>query len=157
MEHNIKIVLVSPEIPWNTGAIGRTCVAMNMELIVVKPCDIDFSSSAVKRSGLDYWEHVKLTICEDWNDFLQRFKPDLQDLFFHTTKAEKLYFNAPYGKDSYLIFGSETKGLSSFYHDNYAQNSYKLPMFSEHIRSLNLANTATAVAMEAFRKNWTYT
>jgi tRNA (cytidine/uridine-2'-O-)-methyltransferase len=148
----MKIVLISPEIPWNTGAIGRTCVAMNAELVVVRPTTIDFSSAAVKRSGLDYWEHVKLTICDDWADFLNRFKPLENDLFFHSTKATKLYYQAPYTKHSFLIFGSETKGLPEYYHTTYPDNFYKLPMFSPHIRSLNLANTATAVIMEAVRK-----
>ena len=150
----MKIILVNPEIPWNTGAIGRTCVALNMELVIIKPTSIDLANdAAVKRSGLDYWEHVKLTICENWQDFLEKFKPMPEQLFFHSTKAEKLYFDAPYSANSFLIFGSETKGLPEFYHTSYPQNFYKLPMFSPHIRSLNLANTATAVAMEAVRKN----
>jgi tRNA (cytidine/uridine-2'-O-)-methyltransferase len=152
-EHNLKIVLVSPEIPWNTGAIGRTCVALDMELIIIKPTNIDLENdAAVKRSGLDYWEHVKLTICESWDDFLEKYKPQNSDLFFHSTKAKKLYYDAPYSQNSFLIFGSETKGLAEFYHQNYSENFYKLPMLSEHIRSLNLANTATAVAFEAIRR-----
>ena len=149
---NLKIVLISPEIPWNTGAIGRTCVALEMELVVIKPTTIDFSSAAVKRSGLDYWQFVKLTICESWEDFLDKYKPAPEELFFHSTKASKIYFNAPYNNNSYLIFGSETKGLPEIYHQTYQENFYKLPMTSPHIRSLNLANTATAVAFEAIRK-----
>lgn len=152
MQHNIKIVLVSPEIPWNVGAIGRTCVALNMELVIIKPCNIDFNDAAVKRSGLDYWEHVKLTICESWEDFLDKLKPQENELFFHSTKAEKLHYQATYNKNSFLVFGSETKGLDSFYHQNYPSNFYKLPMFSDKIRSLNLANTATSVSYEALRR-----
>lgn len=152
-KHNLKFVLVSPEIPWNTGAIGRTSVALDMELIIIKPTPIDLENdAAVKRSGLDYWEHVKLTICESWEDFLKKYKPKPAELFFHSTKAEKVYYDAAYNENSYLIFGSETKGLPEFYHQNYSENFYKLPMFSDNIRSLNLANTATAVAYEAIRK-----
>lgn len=153
MKNNLKIVLISPEIPWNTGAIGRTCVALDMELIVVRPTTIDFSDPAVKRSGLDYWKYVKLTICESWEDFLERYKPQQNELFFHSTKGSKLHFDAPYNANSFLIFGSETKGLPEFYHQTYSEHFYKLPMFSEHIRSLNLANTATTVAYEAIRKS----
>lgn len=149
MKHNLKIVLVSPEIPWNTGAIGRTCVALDMELIIVKPTIIDFSDKAVKRSGLDYWQHVKISMCESWEDFLQKYRPQENELFFHSTKGKKLHYDAPYNANSYLVFGSETKGLPEFYHQTYPQNFYKLPMFSPHIRSLNLANTATSVAFEA--------
>jgi tRNA (cytidine/uridine-2'-O-)-methyltransferase len=152
MKNNLKIVLVSPEIPWNTGAIGRTCVALDIELVIIKPTIIDFSDKAVKRSGLDYWQHVKLNICEDWDDFLKKYKPKENELFFHSTKAEKLHFDAPYNRNSFLVFGSETKGLPEFYHKTYPGHFYKLPMFSPHIRSLNLANTATTVAYEAIRK-----
>ena len=152
MKNNLKFVLVSPEIPWNTGAIGRTAVALDMQLVIIKPTTINFSSAAVKRSGLDYWQHVRLTICESWEDFLAKYSPQNNELFFHSTKAQKLHYNAPYNANSYLIFGSETKGLPELYHQTYPENFYKLPMFSEHIRSLNLENTATAVAYEAIRK-----
>lgn len=151
-KHNIKFVLVSPEIPWNTGAIGRTAVALDMEYIIIKPTIIDFSDPAVKRSGLDYWQYVRLTLCESWDDFLEKHKPRKEELFFHSTKATKLYYDAPYNENSFLIFGSETKGLPELYHNTYSENFYKLPMFSQHIRSLNLANTATTVAYEAIRK-----
>ena len=150
--HGIKIVLVSPEIPWNTGAIGRTCVALGAELIVIKPTLIDFSDKAVKRAGLDYWQYVQLKIYEDWSDFIAKESPKNESLFFLSTKAKTTYYEAGYKQGSYLVFGAESKGLPSFYHETYADRFFKLPMFSEHIRSLNLANTATAVAYEALRQ-----
>jgi tRNA (cytidine/uridine-2'-O-)-methyltransferase len=150
--HNLKIVLVSPEIPWNTGAIGRTCVALGMELIVIKPTLIDFSDKTLKRAGLDYWQYVKLKFYENWDEFLAAEKPANDDLFFLSTKAKKLYYDAGYKQGAYLVFGAESKGLPQFYHETYTDRFFILPMYSEHIRSLNLANTATAVAYEALRQ-----
>ena len=152
MKSKFSIVLVSPEIPWNTGAIGRTCVALDIPLVIIKPCLIDFSSAAVKRSGLDYWEHVQLKFYDDWQSFLSAENPQNEDLHFLSTKATKLYYDAEFKTGSYLVFGAETKGLPAFYHENYQDRLFKLPMYSEHIRSLNLANTVTAVSYEAVRQ-----
>jgi len=152
MANNLKIILVNPQIHWNTGAIGRTCVALDMELIIIHPCGFEFDNAQIKRAGLDYWEYVRIKHFEGWADFLAAEKPQNKQLFFFTTKTEKLLYDAKFAPDSYLIFGSETKGLSADFHNNYSDNMYKLPMFSQHIRSLNLANTATTVAYEALRQ-----
>ena len=152
MPHNLKIILVNPQIHWNTGAIGRTCVALNMELIIIHPCGFEFDDAQIKRAGLDYWEHVRIKHYQGWAEFLAAENPAQSQLIFFSTKTEKLYFEAKFVAGSYLIFGSETQGLSPEFHAQYADNMYKLPMFSEHIRSLNLANTATAVAYEALRQ-----
>jgi tRNA (cytidine/uridine-2'-O-)-methyltransferase len=101
---------------------------------------------------LDYWEFVQIKHFQNWAEFLAAENPVPTQLFFFTTKTEKLYFDAKFTAGSYLIFGSETQGLPAEIHAEYADNMYKLPMFSQHIRSLNLANTATAVAYEALRQ-----
>jgi len=152
MKNNPKIILVNPQIHWNTGAIGRTCVALDMELIIIHPCGFEFDEKEIKRAGLDYWEHVQIKHYDSWEHFTATEKPALDKLFFFSTKADKIHYDAKFVEGSYLIFGSETAGLSAEIHAEYADNMYKLPMFSEHIRSLNLANTATAVAYEALRQ-----
>lgn len=152
MNHKLKIVLFNPQIHWNTGAIGRTSVALGAELHIIHPCGFEFDEKEIKRAGLDYWEHVQIVHHQSWQDFIAAQKPERNELFFFSTKAEKLYYDAKFVAGSYLVFGSETAGLPAEIHDEYAQNMYKMPMFSEHIRSLNLANTATAVMYEALRQ-----
>lgn len=146
-----KIVLFAPEIPGNTGSIGRTCVALNIELILIKPYGFDIHEKAVRRAGLDYWKYVQLKEFDSWEDFLIRERPDKTKLFFYENTGEKLHYEAPYSKDCYLIFGGETKGIPYQVEDEFRSQLYKLPMYSEHIRSLNLSNVATAVAYECIR------
>lgn len=146
-----KIVLHAPEIPGNTGSIGRTCVALNLELILIKPYGFEIDEKAVRRAGLDYWKYVQRREFESWEDFLIREKPDRSKIFFFENNGSKLHYDAPYVEDCYLVFGGETKGFPYELEDEYHSQIYKLPMFSEHIRSLNLSNVATAVAYEALR------
>ncbi len=145
----LKIVLVAPDIPGNTGSIGRTCVALDIELILIKPYGFDLSEKAVRRAGLDYWKYLKLSEYDNFDDFITAKQP--KSLFFYSKKAEKIYFDAPYTKDSYLIFGSETKGLPGKLFEKYPEHFYKMPIYSDKVRSLNLSNAATAVAYEALR------
>jgi tRNA (cytidine/uridine-2'-O-)-methyltransferase len=147
-----KIVLFKPEIPGNTGTIGRTCLALGIDLILIKPYGFDIDEKAVRRAGLDYWKHISLTEYDSWDDFIENEKPDDEKLFFMSTKGKETYFEANFVQDSYIVFGQETKGLPSSIHERYAERLFTLPMFSEHIRSLNLSNTATAVAYEALRQ-----
>ncbi len=147
-----KIVLVAPEIPGNTGSIGRTCVALNLELILIKPLAFDISEKAVRRAGLDYWKHVKLTTYENFEEFVQTEKPNANKLFFFSKTVDKTLFEAKFSENCYLIFGSETKGLPKEIMDKYHDSLITLPMFSEHIRSLNLSNAVTAAAYETLRQ-----
>lgn len=147
-----KIVLVAPEIPGNTGSIGRTAVALDLELILIKPLAFDIDEKAVRRAGLDYWKYVKLKTYESFDDFLENEKPDPSMLFLFSRFATKTIFETTITKDSYLIFGSETKGLPLDVKEKFASQLVTLPMNSEHIRSLNLANAATAAAYEALRQ-----
>lgn len=149
---NFKIVLIAPEIPGNTGSIGRTCLALNLELILIKPLAFDISEKAVRRAGLDYWKHVNLKTYENFQEFLESEKPTLEKMFFFSKTAKKNLFEADFTKDCYLIFGSETKGLDPSILTEYKTSIISLPMYSEHVRSLNLSNAATAAAYEALRK-----
>jgi tRNA (cytidine/uridine-2'-O-)-methyltransferase len=149
-ENNFQIVLFAPEIPGNTGSIGRTCLALNIRLILIKPYGFDLDEKAVRRAGLDYWKHVNLTEYESFDDFFEQEKPE--HLYFLSKFAKTSYFDAEFKENSYLIFGRETKGLPDYIPEKYPNDLYKLPMFSEHVRSLNLSNAATAVAYEALRQ-----
>lgn len=147
-----KIVLVGPEIPGNTGSIGRTCVALDLELILIKPLAFDLSEKAVRRAGLDYWKYVNLKIYENWDEFMQTENPDTTNMFLFSRFATKPIFKVAIKKDAYLVFGSETKGLPDSIKKPLWDQLVTLPMDSEHIRSLNLSNAATAAAYEALRQ-----
>lgn len=151
-DSKFKIVLYTPEIPGNTGSIGRTCVALNLELILIKPYGFELSEKAVRRAGLDYWKHVSIKEFENWNDFLEKEKPKRDQLIFFENNVDQNHYEANYKKDCYLIFGAETKGLPIEIYQEYKDRMYHLPMFSEHIRSLNLSNTATTAAYECLRQ-----
>jgi tRNA (cytidine/uridine-2'-O-)-methyltransferase len=126
----LSIILIQPEIPGNTGAIGRTCVALGMELILIHPLGFDISDKQVKRAGLDYWPHVNLTEYANWEAFLAARTPRPDQLFLF-----------------------EEFGSRSFYEPDYPDRLFHLPMRSDVIRSLNLANTVAAAAYQALRGN----
>lgn len=147
-----NIVLFAPEIPGNTGSIGRTCVALNLRLILIKPIAFDLSEKAVRRAGLDYWKYVNLTTYESWEEFMLQESPNENQLYLFSRFAQQsTYYNAGYNKGCYLVFGSETKGLPEFLQQQFPKRYFGLPMFNDHIRSLNLSNAATAAAYEALR------
>lgn len=147
-----KIVLIAPDIPGNTGSIGRTCVALDLELILIKPLAFDISEKAVRRAGLDYWKYVKIKTYDDFQDFLDTEKPLSDEMFFFSKTAKKNLFETKFKKDCYLIFGSETKGLDPEILKHNIDKIVSLPMYSDHVRSLNLANAATAAAYEVLRQ-----
>jgi tRNA (cytidine/uridine-2'-O-)-methyltransferase len=146
-----KIVLFAPEIPGNTGSIGRTCVALNLELILIKPYGFEIDEKAVRRAGLDYWKHVQLKEFDSWEDFLMKERPEKNKLLFFENNGEKLHYEASYSHDCYLIFGGEKRGIPYEIEEEYHSQIYKLPMYSTEIRSLNLSNVATTVAYECLR------
>ena len=147
-----KIVLYTPEIPGNTGSIGRTCVALNLELILIRPYGFDLSEKAVRRAGLDYWKYVKITEYTDWEEFLKKENPSREQLIFFENSREQNFYKANYTPNCYLIFGAETKGLPKDIYNKYQDRMFELPMFSKHIRSLNLSNTVTAATYECLRQ-----
>lgn len=148
----MKIVLVHPEIPGNTGTIGRTCVALDLELILIHPLGFDISEKSVRRAGLDYWKHVRLTEYENWSAFMAERAPAEDQLFLFEQDGQGGSVYAPeYPPNAYLVFGKETKGLPAGILDGRGARTFHLPMRSPHIRSLNLANAATAVIYQAMR------
>ncbi len=146
----MNIVLLEPEIPDNTGNIGRTCVATGSALHLIKPLGFDISEKAVRRAGLDYWRDLKLTVYEDFNDFLQR--NSFPQVIMATTKAEKKYTDIRYHKDSYIMFGKESKGIPEELLVKYPQDCVRIPMQAEY-RSLNLSNSVAIIVYEALRQN----
>jgi tRNA (cytidine/uridine-2'-O-)-methyltransferase len=146
-----SIVLFAPEIPGNTGSIGRTCVALDIEMILIKPYGFELSEKAVRRAGLDYWKFVKISEFESWADFIEKKNVQKDELLFFENDKEKTFYHAPYKENCYLVFGSETKGIPKEILELHKDQLYSIPMFSNHIRSLNLSNAATAVAMECVR------
>lgn len=127
-------------------------MALGLRLVLIKPYGFDLSEKAVRRAGLDYWKHVDIAEYENWDDFLENEKPENDQLYFFSKNPEQNYFQADYKINGYLIFGSETKGLPQHIFDKYPQRMFSLPMFSEHVRSLNLSNVATTAAYEALRQ-----
>lgn len=146
-----SIVLVHPEIPGNTGAVGRTCVALDIELVLIHPLGFVISDKRLKRSGLDYWQHVRLAEYRSWKAFLADRQPRADQLFLFEDDAPASFYEPVYPEDALLVFGSETKGLPAAIRAQHADRQFHLPMRSAHIRSLNLANTATAAAYQALR------
>ncbi|RPF71997.1 tRNA (cytidine(34)-2'-O)-methyltransferase [Aurantiacibacter spongiae] len=145
------IVLVHPEIPHNTGAIGRTCVALDMELVLIRPYGFVLSDKLLKRAGLDYWQHVRLAEFDSWDAFLGERQPRREQVFAFEEYGARSFYDAEYPADAYLVFGRETAGLPHAIAAALDDRMFHLPMRSEHVRSLNLANTVTAVAYQALR------
>ena len=152
MENNFKIVLYTPEIPGNTGSIGRTCVALGIELILIGPLGFEISEKAVRRAGLDYWKFVSIKEYQNWDEFLKTESPTREQLLFFENNQKQNFYEGNYSENCYLIFGAETKGLPQEIYQEYEDRMYCLPMYSDKIRSLNLSNTATTVAYECLRQ-----
>jgi len=146
-----SIVLVHPEIPHNTGAIGRTCVALDLELVLIRPYAFTLSDRQLKRAGLDYWQHVRLSEYADWETFIAERAPREGQMFLYEDDAPVSFYEPDYPDDAILVFGSETKGLPRAIRDAHRECEVSLPMRSSHIRSLNLANTVTAAAYQVLR------
>lgn len=147
----MKMVLVTPEIPYNTGAIGRTCVALELELILIKPYGFSIEEKAVRRAGMDYWKHIQLSEYDDWQSFVDDRKPERDKLYFFEDYGQQSVFDPDFQQDAYLVFGCESKGLPTAVLDGMDDRVFNLPMKSPLVRSLNLANVATAVVYQAMR------
>ena len=144
------IVLVEPEIPGNTGSIGRTCLALGAHLHLIHPLGFDINEKAVRRAGLDYWKHIQLFEYQNFNEFLEKVKPN-ETIFFSAKNESQVYYQAPYKENCALIFGKESTGLGSDFLDKYHAKTYHLPIDRTHIRSLNLASVVTTAGYEAYR------
>lgn len=146
----VKIVLIEPEIPPNTGTIARLCAATNTELILVGMLGFSLDDKYLKRAGLDYWDHVQWQHILSIDEFLDQTQ--LEKRWFLSKKVHTVYTDVRFTSDDYLIFGSETKGLSDTLLETYANRCLTIPMPNPHIRSLNLANAASIVLYEAMRQ-----
>jgi tRNA (cytidine/uridine-2'-O-)-methyltransferase len=150
---SIHVVLVHPEIHWNTGNAGRTCLAAGATLHLVKPLGFSLDDREVKRAGLDYWEHVAPRVWESWEAF-ERELPSLGDPYFFSTRGTRQLWDAPLGtpKDVVLVFGRETGGLPATLHDRYAERMVAMPIRSPHVRSLNLSTAVGIAVYEVLRQ-----
>ena len=142
----INVVMVEPEIPQNTGNIARTCAAIGAKLHLVYPLGFDISEKAVKRAGLDYWDKLEIEKHKDLAEFLEKYKPEENNMFFATTKGKHVYSEPNYGEmnEVFILFGKETKGLPEDILQKYISKTIRIPM-RETLRSLNLSNSLAIV------------
>ena len=146
----LNIVLFEPEIPANTGNIGRTCVATNTRLHLIEPLGFRLDEKSLKRAGMDYWKDLNVTTYIDFNDFLER-NPGAK-IYMATTKAPNVYTDVAYEPDCYIMFGKESAGIPEEILVNHKEESIRIPMVGD-IRSLNLGNSVAIVLYEALRQN----
>ena len=149
----IHVVLVHPEIHWNTGNAGRTCLAVGATLHLIEPLGFSLDERQVKRAGLDYWEHVDLRVWRDWDAFEAEL-PALGEPLFLSTKATRVIWDAPLdaSRGVVLIFGRETGGLPHQLHERYRDRFVALPITSPHVRSLNLSTSVGIAVYEVLRR-----
>lgn len=148
----MHIVLVHPQIPHNTGVIGRLCVNLGATLHLIKPLGFDISDKAVKRAGLDYWPKLDVNVWESLEEYLRKY-PIGEHTFLATTKTQRPYFEAAMPQDAHLLFGSETAGLPESLLRAHPKQCITLPMKPEG-RSLNLAMSVAVVAYDVVRQNF---
>jgi len=149
----LNIVLVEPEIPQNTGNIARTCAAIGAKLHLVYPLGFSVSEREVKRAGLDYWDKLEIEEHTSFSKFLEKYKPEENNMFFVTTKGKQVYSDVDFSKmdEVFALFGKETKGLPEDVLQKYIDKTIRIPM-REGLRSLNLSNSVAIVAYDIFRQ-----
>ncbi len=146
----MNVVLFEPEIPANTGNIGRTCVATGTKLHLIGPLGFSLSEKEIRRAGLDYWKDLDVTLYDDFNDFLAK-NPNAK-IYMATTKARHVYTEVSYEPDCYIMFGKESAGIPEEILLEHKDTSIRIPMIGD-IRSLNLGNSVAVVLYEALRQN----
>ena len=146
----MDVVLVEPQIPPNTGNIARLCAATHTSLHLVGQLGFGTTDRHLKRAGLDYWEFVKVFQHPDIGSFLDAIPH--RRLFFFSTRGTSTYLKASFSEDSFLVFGSETKGLPSWIFDRYPEQIWRIPILHPRVRSLNLASAVSVVVYEALRQ-----
>ncbi len=144
-----NIVLIEPEIPMNTGNIGRLSLASGSVLHLVKPFGFELSDSRLKRAGLDYWQYISLKTYESIEEFLSINRG--QKMVYLTSHAERDHYSIDYSDNMFFIFGKESVGLPKDIISVNKDQSFKIPIYSDHIRSLNLANAVSVVVYEGLR------
>ncbi|MDX1809934.1 MAG: tRNA (cytidine(34)-2'-O)-methyltransferase [Sulfurospirillaceae bacterium] len=148
-----NIVLVHPQIPQNTGSIGRICVNTNSKLHIVKPTCFEINDKNVKRAGLDYWHLLDVTVWESLDDFMQAHEKNLDRFFFATTKSKKTYFDVKFEDGDFLFFGGESTGLPMELMQKKWDNAITIPMGKDG-RSLNQSVAVGIVLYDAIRQNF---
>lgn len=147
---SFNIVLYSPEIPANTGNIGRTCVLTDTKLHLIKPLGFEINDKQLKRSGLDYWNKLDVEIHESYEDFMEKYGD--RRIFISTTKTENIYSDAEFKDGDFIMFGKESSGLPSNVHEDLDSHAIRIPMVETTERSLNLSNSVGIVLYEALRQ-----
>jgi len=145
-----NIALVYPQIPNNTGNIGRLCVATNSTLHLIKPLGFELIEKKLRRAGLDYWQHLKYICYENLDDFFQ--KNSKGHFLFFSSHSKTIYCDHQYKKNDFLVFGREEDGLPEDLLKKQRENTLSIPMYSKKVRSLNLANSVSIVLYEAIRQ-----
>ncbi len=146
----LNIVLIEPEIPNNTGNIGRLSLATGAHLHLVKPFGFELSDSKLKRAGLDYWQHISLHIYENVAAFFEQHKDE--KMAFFSSHGTKNYCDLQFNENQYLVFGKESEGLPKELLAQHESETYSIPISSDKVRSLNLANAVAVVAYEGIRQ-----
>lgn len=147
---NLNIVLFQPEIPQNTGNIGRTCVLTDCKLHLIKPLGFSLDEKHLKRAGLDYWPYLDLEVHDSYEELREKYKDST--FYFSTTKGAKFYSEVEYKEGDFIVFGRESSGLPDSVRDSDPNRCIKVPMINSTTRSLNLSNTVAIVTYEALRQ-----
>ncbi len=147
----LHIVLYQPEIPGNTGAVGRTCVALGAKLWLVRPLGFRIDEKTLRRAGLDYWQHLEWEVADHWEDLMQRMSP--QRIWLFSKRATRSCYDVEYQQGDAFIFGSETSGLPDTLIEKHSASLLRIPT-TENVRSLNLSCSAAVSAYEACRQIW---
>ena len=145
----MNVVLLEPEMPSNTGNIGRTCVATGTRLHLIEPLGFSLSEKALKRAGMDYWKDLDVTTYVDWEDFLEK-NPGAK-IYYATTKGRHVYSDAHFEPDCYIMFGKESAGIPEEILLKNQEHCVRIPMIND-IRSLNLSNSVAVILYEALRQ-----
>ena len=148
----LNIVLLEPEMPANTGNIGRTCCATGTRLHLIEPMGFRINDKTLKRAGLDYWNQLDVTVYDCLEDFFEKNPRAVGEMFMATTKSRKNYSDVSYPEDAYIMFGKESAGVPEEILVDYQETAIRIPM-NENIRSLNLSNSVAIVLYEALRQN----
>ena len=149
--HSLQVALIEPEIPQNTGTIGRSCLALGAVLHLVHPLGFQLSAEKLRRSGLDYWRHVDLMLHDSLADFLDSAAAS-RPMWFFSTRATHSIYDARMEPDSVLVFGPESRGLPRSLLQDHPDRLLQIPMESTHVRSLNLSNAVSVALYEAWRQ-----
>ena len=150
MAGDFSVVLVRPEIPHNTGAIGRLAVGLGVTLDLIRPLGFRLDEESVRRAGLDYWQHLDCRVHDSWEEYFASRSP--RRVFMLSTKGEKSLYDIRFEKGDALVFGNESSGLPKDFYEKYRDRLFRIPMPGEYARSINLANAVSIASYECYRQ-----